>query len=64
MTVYRVSLDNGRFDHVRGKKEALRRAAELVGLNVTPKAVAEWPQGYGVTIQKVGRSTARAVGLA
>jgi hypothetical protein len=42
----------------------LRRAAELVGLNVTPKAVAEWPQGYGVTIQKVGRSTARAVGLA
>lgn len=63
MTVYRIALDNGRFDHVRGKHAALRRAAELVGLSVTPKAIADRPGGYGVTIRKVSAATARMVGI-
>jgi hypothetical protein len=62
MTVYRIQLINGRFDHVSGKMAAVKRAIEMTGapeLSCADDLKREW----GVTITPVTQATARSVGM-
>lgn len=62
MTVYRVHIINGRFDHVVGKAAAIKRAAELTDApEGTP--LNELTRHWGVTLERVSASYARSVGL-
>lgn len=61
MTIYRIQLTNGRFDHVRGKSAAIIRAAEMVGSDSASLRAA--PGEWGVTIKPVPKAQAKAVGL-
>ena len=62
MSVWKVHAVNGRFDHVRGKREATKRARELVG--APPQATAKDMEKYwGVTFKRVSPAYARSVGL-
>lgn len=62
-TVYRISLDNGRYDHVVGKRAAYARAAEMVGYGTTAEQIASDPAEWGVRIARVSPAMARSVGL-
>ena len=59
---YKVSVVNGRFDHVLTKRAAVARAIEIVGAPANTSAETlsrEW----GVTITRITPAAARAVGL-
>jgi hypothetical protein len=61
-TVYRISLLNGRFDHVATKQAAIARAIEMV--KAEPHTSAKMlEKEWGVRFTRVSKSDARAVGL-
>ncbi len=60
--VYKIHLDNGRFDHVATKRAAILRAIEMAGAPAkTDETTLD--HDWGVEITRVSRSVARAVGI-
>jgi hypothetical protein len=58
---YKIHNINGRFDHVRGKTEAVNRANEIEGTQ--DLTAAELIRDYGWAITRVSEAHARSVGL-
>lgn len=59
---YRIHLINGRFDHVRGKREALAMAVAMAGAPAGTSE-ADLRKHWGARIERVSAEHARSVGL-
>lgn len=59
--VFKLKNINGKFDHVRGKAEAIALACEIEGLGGLSER--QLIQHYGWTFTRLSKEEAKAVGL-